>query len=155
MENPFGAIKHNSSSYRIQLAMIYQSYVFPNPMIFLFYESKEPSVGKIQCSGLFIQGKVIKRINKICRGFFLERQERGVRWALHGELVDILPPDLSGWSWCAVFGATRCRLTDNGSRRQIPLDKCARCCHGALVAAMPLQFELGARCPSFLEHRYS
>jgi hypothetical protein len=48
---------------------------------------------------LFIQAKVLKRINKMCCGFSLERQERGVWQTLHGELAG--SPARSIW---VVFG---------------------------------------------------
>jgi hypothetical protein len=46
MKNSFGTIKENSSSYRIQLGLTYQSYVFPISMIFISYESKESFFSK-------------------------------------------------------------------------------------------------------------
>jgi hypothetical protein len=48
MKKSFGTIKESSSSYRIQLGMTYQSYIFPILMIFLSYKSKEPYVGLVR-----------------------------------------------------------------------------------------------------------
>jgi hypothetical protein len=44
MENSFAKIKATSYFYRIQVGMIFQSYVFPISMVFLSYESKKPLV---------------------------------------------------------------------------------------------------------------
>jgi hypothetical protein len=42
MENSFATIQDTSSSYRIQVGMTFQSYVFPISIVFLSYESKDP-----------------------------------------------------------------------------------------------------------------
>jgi hypothetical protein len=44
MENSFATIKDTLSSYRIQVVMTFQPYVFPIPIVFLSYESKEPFI---------------------------------------------------------------------------------------------------------------
>jgi hypothetical protein len=47
MKNSFATIKDTSLFCRIQVDIIFQSYVFHIPMIFLSYESKEPLLNSI------------------------------------------------------------------------------------------------------------
>jgi hypothetical protein len=42
MENSFTTIKDTSSSYRIQVGMTFQSYVFPIPIVFQSMNQKSP-----------------------------------------------------------------------------------------------------------------